>query len=271
MLQAVLSGILEGLTEFIPVSSTAHLIIFGKYIQPNNSTNNTFEIFIQLGAILAVLVLYYKRFLELLNFKNNKLANNQNSFSGGFSGVSGIIKISLACIPVFILGAFGYSHIKELLNNIYSILCALIVGGVLMILVEKLPIKTKVKSLEEISFKQSFLIGLSQCFALWPGFSRSGSTIIGAMLLGIKREVAAEFSFLVAVPVILAASLFDLLKNIQYLSKDDYLLLFVGLLVSFVVAIFSIKFFLNILKRFSLTVFGYYRIILSIVIFFYLI
>lgn len=261
MLKVVLLGILEGLTEFIPVSSTAHLKILGSYLQFNNSVNNTFEIFIQLGAILAVLVLYYKRFLELFNFKYSK-----DNIKDGFSGLAGMVKVFLACMPVFIVGFLFYDSIKELLGSIYSILIALITGGLLMILVEKLPIKTKVKQLEEISFKQSFLIGLSQCFALWPGFSRAGSTIIGAMLLGVKREVAAEFSFLIAVPVIFAASIFDLLKNIQNLSKDDYLLFFVGLVVSFIVAIFSIKFFLNVLKRFSLTVFGYYRIILSLVI-----
>lgn len=257
---AVLLGILEGLTEFIPVSSTGHLVIFGKYLEFQSVASSSFEIFIQLGAILAVLVLYFKRFLLFFDFKNK---------SDGLAGSRGIVKMVLACLPVAVMGFLFYEHIKKLLQSTTMIALALIVGGVLMIIVEKIKIPTRVKDVKDLSYRDSFLIGVSQCFSLWPGFSRSASTIVGGMLLGLKRAVAAEFSFLVAVPVISMAAVYDLLKNISTLSKDDLVIFFIGFIVSFLVALISIKFFLNILKRFSLTIFGYYRIILAVLVLLY--
>ena len=257
VLNVVLLSIIEGLTEFIPVSSTGHLIIFGKYLSLSDSLHDTFEIFIQLGAILAVLVLYFKHFLSFFNFKNN---------NDGFSGKQGILKMILASVPVYVMGFLFYKNIKEVLSNVLYIAIALIIGGILLIVVEKIKIKVKTHDIKDISYKDSFLIGICQCLSLCPGFSRSASTIIGGMFLGVKREVAAKFSFLVAVPVISGAVIYDLYKNFQSLSKDDYLLFLIGFLVSFVVAVFSIKFFLNIIKKFSLTIFGFYRIVLGIVV-----
>lgn len=254
---AVLLGILEGLTEFIPVSSTGHLIIFGKYLEFGNVSAGTFEIFIQLGAILAVIVLYIKRFLMFFDFKNKE---------DGLAGKQGIIKMLFACIPVFIMGFLFYESIKLLLSSTTAISIALIVGGIIMIIVEKRNTPTRVSDVKELTYKDSFMVGVCQCLSLWPGMSRSGSTIVGGMFLGIKREIAAQFSFLVAVPVICTAASYDLLKNISTLSKDDILIFFIGFIVSFFIALFSIKFFLKILKKFSLAMFGYYRIILGILV-----
>ncbi|MDD7472984.1 MAG: undecaprenyl-diphosphate phosphatase [Bdellovibrionota bacterium] len=257
IVNVVLLGIIEGLTEFIPVSSTGHLIIFGNYLNLNDSLHDTFEIFIQLGAILAVLFLYFKRFILFFDFKNKDDA---------FAGKQGLLKMFLACVPVFVMGFLFYHSIKALLTNIPLIALALIVGGILMIIVEKIKIKVKTHGLNELTYKDSFLIGIFQCLSLWPGFSRSASTIIGGMFLGVKREVSAKFSFLVAVPVIFAAVIYDICKNFANLSKDDIWFFLIGFIVSFFVAIFSIKFFLNILKKFSLTIFGYYRIILGFIV-----
>ncbi len=257
-IKAILLGIIEGLTEFIPVSSTGHLIVLGKYLEFNNASIDTFNVFIQLGAILAVVVLYFKKFLSLLDF---------NDKENGFSGKNGILKITFASLPILIIGFFLYRLIKGyLFGNTSVVAVALIVGGIIMIFVENKKVSTKILDIKDLSFKDCFIIGLCQCFSLCPGFSRSASTIIGGMLLGAKREIAAEFSFIVAVPVISAAVFYDLLKNISKLSHYDIMLFLMGFFVSFIVSIFAMKFFLQILKKFSLKIFGYYRILLGILI-----
>jgi len=249
-------GLVEGLTEFIPVSSTGHLIIAGQAIGFDADYAATFDIFIQLGAILAVVVLYWNRFLGLLDFNKE----------GGFSGTTGILKLLVACLPAFVLGALFHEHIKEYLFSVTTVAYALIFGGILMIIIETYPRQTKAKLLEEISFKQSFLIGVFQCFAMWPGMSRSGSTIIGGLLLGLDRKVAAEFSFLVAVPVMVAAVGYDSLKNLSDFTLEVFPVFAVGFVVSFFTAILAIRFFIAILARFTLRPFGVYRILFGIVV-----
>lgn len=251
-------GILEGLTEFIPVSSTGHLILLDEVIAFQNKNAETFEIFIQLGAILAVVVLYFKRFTGLLNFTDNSASR--------FNGWLGIRKLFIACLPAFILGFLFHEIIKEYLFNSVTVAVALIVGGVIMIWIERKKLQPRVNQVEAISLTKCFYIGLFQCFALWPGMSRSGSTIIGGMLVGLNRTVAAEFSFLVAVPVMVVAVGYDMLKSFQSLYSDDLVLFAVGFIVSFVVALVAIKFFISILQRYTLVGFGYYRIILGIIV-----
>lgn len=258
MVKAVLLGVVEGLTEFLPVSSTGHLVLFGEAIQYNGPAAQTFEIFIQLGAILAVVFLYPKRFLCLLNFK-------EKVSSASFTGRSGLIKLFLACIPAFVLGALFHSTIKASLLAPFPVAMALIFGGIVLIVIERVLPKVHASRLETITFRQAFLIGIFQCAALWPGISRSGATIVGGLILGLSRQVAAEFSFLVAVPVMAAATCFDLLKSWESLGSDALGELAVGFLVSFVVALFAIRTFVGFLQRFSLAGFGYYRVILGII------
>lgn len=255
ILAAVALGIVEGLTEFIPVSSTGHLILFGKAISFNGASAKTFSIFIQLGAILAVVILYWHRFRALLISSPNSPA--------GFSGKAGIIKLLLACIPVFISGYLFHDAIKALLEPL-PVAAALICGGIFMLMVDRGDKNFTYNSLEEISYKTAFLIGVFQCAALWPGMSRSGSTIIGAMLLGVERRVAAEFSFLVAVPVMVAAVGYDMLKSYHELTAADIDLFAVGFVVSLITAVVAIKFFMSLLSRYTLIPFGWYRICLGL-------
>jgi undecaprenyl-diphosphatase len=257
---AVILGILEGVTEFIPVSSTGHLSLLSVYLGFDGEKTNTFNIFIQLGAILAVVFLYFRRFLELLRIKGSDLK------AEGFSGYTGLAKLGLACVPAFVLGFLFYDRIKELLKSPLPVALALIVGGILMILVERGVKKVSISRLEDVTYLQSLGVGIFQCLALWPGMSRSGSTIIGAMLLGFHRQVAAEFSFLLAVPVMCAAVGYELLKSASSLTVSDIPLFSVGFIISFIVAMLAIKFFIGMLGRFSLRPFAYYRIIIGLIV-----
>jgi undecaprenyl-diphosphatase len=249
-LSAIVLGIVEGVTEFLPVSSTGHLILFGETISFSGPKAETFEIFIQLGAILAVVVLYFPRFISLLDFKAGE----------GFTGHTGLLKLAIGCIPAFILGAMCHKFIKEHLFGPGTVASALIVGAIIILIVEHKKQRPVTFRIEEISYRQAFAIGCCQCFALWPGMSRSASTIIGGMLCGLERKIAAEFSFLLAVPVMTAAVLFDLIKSRALLSSDDLFVFVIGFITSFVVAVLSVKFFLELLGKFTLNPFAYYRI-----------
>lgn len=253
--KAILLGVVEGLTEYLPVSSTGHLILFGDLLSYTDEKAKTFSIFIQTGAILAVVILYWRRFWLLLDFSNNS----------GFTGKKGILKLFVASLPAFILGALFHSSIKMYLFNSFSVALAFIVGALIMLLVEgKFSTSQTNESLESLSFRKCFLIGLAQCAALWPGMSRSASTIIGGMLTGLDRKSAAEFSFLVAVPVLSAAALYDLLKSWSHLTAQDLPDFIVGFLVSFLVAALAIKTFIAFLSKFTLRPFAYYRILVGV-------
>lgn len=272
-------GIVEGLTEFIPVSSTGHLILASEAAGIRGHSAETFEIFIQLGAILAVVWLYWKRFIGLVDFSSDlsdKSGDTQQSkfrfkhlFGGligdtqqrnSFKGLVGLAKLFVACIPAFVLGAIFSSSIKAKLFAPLPVAIAMILGGIVMYWVERKTPQAKVKRIEEISYLQCLGIGLFQCCALWPGISRSASTIIGGMLLGLERQIAAEFSFLVAVPVIMAATCYDMLKSFSSIPATDIPFFGIGLIVSFFTAILAVKFFVNILARHTLMPFAVYRI-----------
>lgn len=254
--KAALLGIVEGLTEFLPVSSTGHLILFGDLIEFHGALAGTFEIFIQLGAILAVVVLYKERFVALLP--------NKGVESDRLSGVPGCVKLFVGCLPAFILGPLLHSTIKEMLFFPGPVALALIVGGVLLIAIERRQREPSVCDVSDITLKQCFGVGVFQCLALWPGFSRSGATILGGLLLGLERKVAAEFSFLLAVPVMCAAVAYDLLKTAAGFSLQDLPVFALGFVISFMTAIAAIRFFLSLLTRFTLAPFGIYRIVIGI-------
>lgn len=253
---AILLGILEGLTEFIPVSSTGHLILLGDFLSFTGPQADTFSIFIQLGAILAVVWLYAERFKKFLKVSNFKESDFQSE----------CLKLATACFPVLVAGVLFHSTIKSVLFAPRPVAIALIVGGVLLILVELKKNKSDTQSIDEITTKQALAIGLFQCLALWPGMSRSGSCIIGGRLFGLKNIVAAEFSFIIAVPVMFAAVSYDLFKSFNNLALDNISIFAVGFIVAGFTAVFAIKFFLRLLERLSLAPFGIYRIALGLLV-----
>lgn len=248
---ALILGLVEGFTEFLPISSTAHLILAARVLGISQSNfAKTFEIAIQSGAILAVVALYWRKFLNPEILK----------------------KIVVAFIPTGILGLVFYKIVKNyLLGDIAVVLWALGIGGALLILFEYLferkvgteSISTDV-DIEKISYGRSFLVGAFQSVAMIPGVSRAAATIIGGMLLGIRRETIVEFSFLLAVPTLLAATGLDLLKSADAFSSSDFGILAIGFVASFLTAILSIKFLLRYIKRNTFTGFGVYRIALAL-------
>jgi undecaprenyl-diphosphatase len=263
-LKAIILAILEGLTEFIPVSSTGHMIILGHWIEFTGKKADTFEIFIQLGAILAVLIIYSDVFINLIQFRDIKKNPIKKLLLSDKHPNN--LHIIFAISPALIMGFLLYSLIKEHLFSPFTVSLGLIIGGILMIIIEYLPIKKNINSIEKISYKQAFLIGVGQCLALWPGMSRSGSTMITSLILGIKHRPAADFSFIIAVPVMFAAVGYDLLKSWKYLELSDLGYFAVGFGVSFIVAWLAVKWFLKILTKTKLIPFGVYRIILGAIV-----
>ncbi|MDZ7268031.1 MAG: undecaprenyl-diphosphate phosphatase [candidate division KSB1 bacterium] len=264
ILVAVVLGIVEGLTEFLPVSSTGHLILVGNWLQFTGEKANTFEIFIQLGAIIAVLIYFRDRIWRLVSAIWGKPApggglttEQARRFAAG---------VMLAFVPAAILGFFLHDLIEELLFNPKTVAAALIVGGVGIILIEQLHLRVKVETMEEITRAQALGIGLAQCLSLIPGMSRSASTIMGGLVLGLSHAAAAEFSFFLAIPTIFAATLYSLAKRFTLLTADDAVIFAVGFLVSLLVAWWVIAAFMAFIKKHSFEAFGWYRIVLGFVI-----
>lgn len=255
LVKAVIMGVVEGLTEFLPVSSTGHMIVTGELLDFTGDKAKTFEVVVQFGAVLAVLVLYWKRFMKLLTF--NLRAPGLN-----------ILHIVLGMFPASVLGLVLHGFIKDYLFGPKTVVVSLIVGGLLLIAAEKSKREPSSASLDDITYRQAFGIGCFQILSLWSGFSRSGSTMAGGMFLGVKKEAAAEFTFLMSVPIMLGASGVDLIQSREFLSWSDTGLFATGMLTSFVVAMIAIVTFLNLLKRISLTWFAYYRFVLAAVVFF---
>jgi len=247
---AILLGIVEGLTEFIPVSSTGHLVLAGELLGFNSEAAGTFEIVIQLGAILAVIVLYWRRFWDV--------------FLGlGRRDRDSIIftrNILLGFLPSAVIGLFVYKSVKAMLDAPIIVAVALIVGGILILILERWNRNPTVPSVEAMGWRTALGIGLIQCLSMIPGVSRSGATIMGAIGLGVERKSAAEFSFFVAVPTMLAASGYDLFKTGASLDNSAWLTIAVGFVVSFLVALIVIRWFLNIVSRHGFAPFAWYRI-----------
>ena len=234
------------------------MVLVGNWIGFTGEKANSFEIVIQFAAILAVVLLYWKRFLALIPIGKNSTT--------GLNGVQGLLKIGLACGPLFVTGAIFGKKIKNHLLFPLPVAIALIVGGVVLLFIERRKEKATTFDLDSISVRQAFLVGLFQCLALWPGVSRSGSMIVGGLLLGMTRIIAAEFSFLVAVPIMTVASLHELWESRNLLSMADLGIFAIGFVVAFFTAILAIRFFLGILARNSLVPFGWYRIILGAIV-----
>ncbi|AXX93278.1 undecaprenyl-diphosphate phosphatase [Malaciobacter molluscorum LMG 25693] len=247
ILDSILLGIIEGFTEFLPISSTGHLIVASHFLNiEQTSINKAYEVIIQFAAILAVILNYPDKF----TFKHTNLW----------------IKIFIAFLPIGIIGFIFSSFIKQLFS-IEIVATMFIVGGIIFLIVEKFYDEKKhtVSDVENISFKQSFYIGLAQIFALIPGTSRAGSTIIGAMIVGLNRKASAEFSFLLAFPVMCATTAYDLIKHHNELLHTTNLTnLIIGFIVAFFVAYLTIKLFLKFLERFTFVGFGIYRILFGI-------
>jgi len=257
--KAALLGIVEGLTEFIPVSSTAHLLLTSQLVDFTTIKNNLFEIVIQLGAILAICVIYRSKIFDLLiHFKEK----SQQKF---------ILNLALAFLPAALIGLAFHGLIKASLFNNLTIALALIFGGIVMILVERKPRSSTVEELENITPLTAFYVGLFQCLAMIPGVSRSGATIIGGLILGLNRKIAAEFSFFLAIPTITAASIYDLYKSSIDLTNTDLEIIFVGLLASFLSALFVVKWFINFVSKNNFVPFGFYRIVVGILVLIFLV
>lgn len=251
-------GLIEGATEFLPVSSTGHLIIAAELLKFNQTSANIFEIFIQLGSILAIVVEYRKTLFKVAsNALHDKTSQNF------------LLRLLIAFLPAAILGLLLHKAIKAYLFSPLYVSLALILGGIVMIAIEKRPLRTNTKTTTDISMMQAFKIGCAQCLSLIPGVSRAAATIMGGMLTGLNRKVATEFSFYLAIPVIAAASLFDLLKNFQDLTMQDLPIFGIGFVTAFLSAYAVIKLFIRFVATHTFIVFAWYRIILGILVFIY--
>ena len=251
LLTIVLLGIVEGLTEFIPVSSTGHLVLAGELLGFDSDAAGTFEIVIQLGAILAVIVLYWRRFWDVFVGLGRKDRDS----------IAFTRNIALGFLPSAAVGFFVYDAVKAMLDAPILVSVALIVGGVVILVLERWNRHPTTPSVEAMGWKTALGIGFIQCLSMIPGVSRSGATIMGAIGLGVERKSAAEFSFFVAVPTMLAASGYDLLKSGAALGRDDWLTIAIGFAVSFVVALLVIKWFIGIVSRHGFAPFAWYRIV----------
>ncbi len=261
---AVILGIVEGLTEFLPVSSTGHLIIAGNLLGFVGEAASSFEVVIQLGAILSVVFLYWRRFLGLIPSGKPTFAPTRSSLEGW----SGLWRVGLATLPALLVGYLARRAIKDELFNPGAVTLALALGGVAILLVERYGSRRSANTLDTITLGQAVGIGLFQVLALWPGTSRAAATIVGGMLLGLDRKSAAEFSFLIAVPVMFAATGYELIKMRDQMAFHDSLQLGVGFIVSFIVALIAVKGFVSFLQRGKLTPFAWYRIIVAPIFYF---
>ncbi|MCE7060577.1 undecaprenyl-diphosphate phosphatase [Dyadobacter sp. CY343] len=240
--QAIILAIVEGITEFLPVSSTGHMIIASSFMGISHlEFTKMFTVNIQFGAILSVLVLYWKRFFQTADF---------------------YFKLFVAFLPAAVIGFLVNDFIDALLENVVVVAVSLLVGGIILIFIDRIANDTREKP---VTYWTALKIGFFQCIAMIPGVSRSASTIIGGMLQGLSRKQAAEFSFFLAVPTMAAAGGYKLLKTYDTIKAEDIQTLLIGNLVAFVVAMLAIKFFISFLTKYGFKVFGYYRIILGLI------
>ena len=267
LLKVIFLGIVEGITEWLPVSSTGHLILVEEFIKLNVSEAfwEMFMVVIQLGAIMAVVVLYFK---ELWPFQNQKKAKGALERYVKTDKMIMWFKIVVSCIPSIVIGLPFNDFIEAHFNNYLVVSIMLIVYGIFFILIENYNKKrtASINSVVEIGWKTAFLIGVFQLLAVIPGTSRSGATIIGGILLGTSRTVAAEYTFFLAIPTMFGASLLKLVKFGLNFTGTEAIILIVGTLVSFVVSILAIKFLMGYIKKHDFKVFGWYRIALGIVV-----
>ena len=247
IIQSIILSIIEGLTEFLPISSTGHMILASSIMNiPEDAFVKTFEISIQIGAIMAIVLLYAKRFLQ---------------------GISIYLKLAIAFIPTGIIGFLAYPYIKTYLFNPIIVSISLVLGGIVLILIDKKVVgqESKTAELENISYKNAFFIGLFQSISMIPGVSRAAATIVGGIFNGLDKKQAIEFSFLLAVTTMFAATGYDLYKTTIGFSGHEIFLLSLGLVVAFITAWIAVKVFVKIVQNYGFKYFGYYRIIIGII------
>ncbi|MBI5682338.1 MAG: undecaprenyl-diphosphate phosphatase [Deltaproteobacteria bacterium] len=254
---AFILGIVEGITEFLPVSSTGHLILAGDLLGWTGEKAKVFEVFIQLGAILAVVWLYRERVLSSVKGIGTEKTNRF------------LFNLLIAFLPAAIIGLATYKFIKHYLFNPLTVAFALIIGGIVMLIIERISPAAQVKDIDDINIKKAFGIGLSQVLSLFPGVSRAGATIMGGYCLGLDRKTATEFSFFLAIPTMFAAVSYDLLKSFNDLNAGDIPVFLIGFITSFISAFIVIKAMLTFIARHNFNSFAIYRIILGAVILFY--
>jgi undecaprenyl-diphosphatase len=248
---ALLLGFIEGLTEFLPVSSTGHLILAGELVGFTDNSSVAFKIAIQLGAILAVLLVYWRRFWTvgtgLLQREAGAVAFTRN--------------ILLGFAPALVIGVVAYDAIRAAMQTPEIVAIALIVGGIIILVLERMVKTVRFHAVEEVPFGTALSIGLVQCTAMLPGVSRSGATIMGGLMMGLERKTAAEFSFFLAVPTMMAATVYALWKDQALLNADDLGMIGIGFTMAFLVAVVVVKAFVAIVGRYGFAPFAYYRII----------
>lgn len=250
---AIVLGLIEGLTEFLPVSSTGHLILASELLGFTGEGSVAFKISIQLGAILAVLVAYRERFTHVL-----KGLAQRDPDSIHFTR-----NILIGFLPAMVIGAFAYSAIREMLQSPTIVAVSLIVGGIIILLIEKLVKPRAATSVEKMGWRTALGVGVVQCLAMVPGVSRSGATIMGGLVMGLDRKTAAEFSFFLAVPTMAAATVFSLYKEREALNLDDLGLIAIGFVVAFLCALFVVKWLVGFVGKHGFAPFAWYRIILG--------
>jgi undecaprenyl-diphosphatase len=250
-MKAAILGVVEGLTEFLPVSSTGHLILAADLLNFDTPVAKLFEVVIQLGAILAVAWYYRAKLIDVVLHLNRR---TEQMF---------VLKLIVAFLPSAVIGILFHSFIKSVLFSPVVVAVALIVGGIIIWLVEKMKPEPVVSSVDAITLRRAFLIGCAQAVSVIPGTSRSGATIIGGMLLRLDRKTAAEFSFFLAIPTMLAASAFDLWKSGGGISGDDMVIIAIGFVTAFISGFAAIKLFLAFVARHSFKPFAIYRIVLG--------
>lgn len=255
LLKALILGIIEGLTEFLPISSTGHLIIAGDLLDFNDAHASVFKIAIQFGAILAVCNIYRERIVKVVTGLGRDPDANRLT-----------INIICAFLPAMVLGLLFHSTIKGVLFNAVVVASALIIGGIVIIIAERHEKEARVHSMEDMSWKDAVKVGFAQAVAMIPGTSRSGATIIGGMLFGLSRQTATQFSFFLAIPTMFAATVYDLYKNRDLLVADDLAIFAVGFIAAFVAALLTVRALLAFITRHSFVPFAYYRIIFGLLV-----
>ncbi|MBZ4646463.1 MAG: undecaprenyl-diphosphatase [Clostridia bacterium] len=257
LISAIILGIIEGFTEFLPISSTGHLIIANQWFKLEGQFSNIFNVVIQLGAILSVII-YFRD--KLNPFAKNKIAGQKWEIIALWKNTI------IGVIPALVLGVIFGDVIEERLFNPLTVSITLFIGGIVLIWIENRKKTSRMNAISDITYKDAFLIGIFQCLAMIPGTSRSAATIIGGMLIGSSRKVAAEFSFFLAIPTMFAASAYSLLKGGTALTAQQWQILLAGFVVSFLVAWGVIAVFMNYIRKKDFKLFGYYRIVLGILV-----
>jgi len=253
-INAIILGLVEGITEFLPVSSTGHLLLMDALIDFKGPPGHVFEIVVQFGAVLAVVLAYFHRLWKVL------VTSPYNADSRRF-----IFAVILAFLPAMVIGAVAHGYIKAVLFNPLIVSISLVVGGVLILLIEKYAPEPTTHSVEKMPLKTALYIGLAQCISMIPGVSRSGATIMGALMFKVDRKTAAEFSFFLAIPTMFGATVYDLYKNAGGLTFDDGALIAVGFVVAFVSALFVVRGFVDFVGRHGFAPFAWYRIVVGTV------